>query len=209
MPRVSEAYKEQRRQEILQAAERVFRRKGFGPATMQDLMDETGASRGGLYLYFSSKEDVYMALLEAKSAAAQGEARGLLERSPSVWQAIESYLAQLEAEARTVRDDPDHVSRLEFWLTGLRDEKRRAFSTARYQTSVAFIREVLRAGIERGELQPTLDPDTVARLYLTFLDGLTIHSLFFGSETTQVSSQVAAFRKLLIDVLQPEKFSES
>ncbi|MEA3463233.1 MAG: TetR/AcrR family transcriptional regulator [Bacteroidota bacterium] len=57
-----EREKQQRREEIVQAAEKVFFSKGFELATMDDIAAEAELSKGTLYLYFKSKEDLHMAL---------------------------------------------------------------------------------------------------------------------------------------------------
>lgn len=55
---------EQRKSQILQAAEEVFTKKGFDDARMDDIAQETGLSKGTLYLYFKSKDDVILAILD-------------------------------------------------------------------------------------------------------------------------------------------------
>lgn len=53
-----------RREEILDAARRVFARNGFRGTTIADIADEAGIALGTIYLYFSSKDDVFAALRE-------------------------------------------------------------------------------------------------------------------------------------------------
>jgi len=57
-----EREKQQRREEILQAAEEVFFSKGFAKSTMDDVAEKAELSKGTLYLYFKSKEDMHMAV---------------------------------------------------------------------------------------------------------------------------------------------------
>jgi AcrR family transcriptional regulator len=59
-PNVSDARKNQ----IINAAEGVFTEKGFDAARMDDIADETGLSKGTLYLYFKSKDDLIIAILD-------------------------------------------------------------------------------------------------------------------------------------------------
>jgi TetR/AcrR family transcriptional regulator len=54
--------KEQRRNMIIAAAEKVFFAKGLDAATMDDIAEEAELSKGTLYLYFKSKEDLYLAI---------------------------------------------------------------------------------------------------------------------------------------------------
>lgn len=54
----------ERKSQIINAAEDVFNRKGFDEARMDDIAEETGLSKGTLYLYFKSKDDLIIAILD-------------------------------------------------------------------------------------------------------------------------------------------------
>jgi TetR/AcrR family transcriptional regulator, transcriptional repressor of aconitase len=62
MPRVSQAHRDARRRQILDAARRCFARNGFRATSMQDVLAEAGVSAGGLYRYFAGKEDLVSAI---------------------------------------------------------------------------------------------------------------------------------------------------
>jgi AcrR family transcriptional regulator len=55
---------DERKVQILNAAEDVFTKKGFDEARMDDIAEETGLSKGTLYLYFKSKDDLIIAILD-------------------------------------------------------------------------------------------------------------------------------------------------
>lgn len=57
-----EREKEQRKSAILDAAEKIFFSKGLHQATMDDVAEEAELSKGTLYLYFKSKEDLYLGI---------------------------------------------------------------------------------------------------------------------------------------------------
>jgi len=52
-----------RKEEILNAAEKVFFEKGLALATMDEIAEKAELSKGTLYLYYKSKEDLYMAII--------------------------------------------------------------------------------------------------------------------------------------------------
>ena len=54
--------KEQRRQEIISAARKIFSQKGFNSATMEEIASEAELSPGTLYLYFKNKEELHTSL---------------------------------------------------------------------------------------------------------------------------------------------------
>ena len=55
---------EERKGQIMNAAEEVFMQKGFDNARMDDIAEETGLSKGTLYLYYKSKNDLIIAILD-------------------------------------------------------------------------------------------------------------------------------------------------
>jgi AcrR family transcriptional regulator len=55
---------DQRRQQLLQAATWVFARKGYRRAGISDIIARAGVARGTFYLYFNSKEQVFLAIVE-------------------------------------------------------------------------------------------------------------------------------------------------
>ena len=52
---------------ILESAKIVFCRKGFLAVTMQDIIDECGISRGGIYIYFSSVDEVFLEVIKQRN----------------------------------------------------------------------------------------------------------------------------------------------
>lgn len=62
---------------ILEEAMRLFQHKGFGPTTINDILDATGLKKGALYFHFASKEEIALLALER----ARAELLGFLETS--------------------------------------------------------------------------------------------------------------------------------
>jgi AcrR family transcriptional regulator len=56
--------RETRRQQILSAAAAVFARKGYRHASVSDIIEAAGIARGTFYLYFQSKEEIFLALID-------------------------------------------------------------------------------------------------------------------------------------------------
>lgn len=55
---------EERKNEILDAAEKLFGAKGFDHTSTNDILNEIGIARGTLYYHFKSKEDILDAMIE-------------------------------------------------------------------------------------------------------------------------------------------------
>src|SRR5207302_4299670 len=58
-----------RRAQLLDAAKRVFARRGYPAANIADICEEAGVARGTIYQYFRNKRDVLIALLDDVAAS--------------------------------------------------------------------------------------------------------------------------------------------
>jgi AcrR family transcriptional regulator len=69
MAKVSQAHLEARRRSILEAAAKVFSRKGVATATMAEIAQEAGISAGAIYRYFASKEHLARGCMDVSAEA--------------------------------------------------------------------------------------------------------------------------------------------
>jgi len=82
---------EQRRRQVLDAATRCFREKGFAGASIADICNAAGMSPGHLYHYFASKDDIVAAIAEEDRASA-AETMGRLAEQDNL---VDALLASL------------------------------------------------------------------------------------------------------------------
>ncbi len=82
MPKVSDAHRESRREQILLAAWKCFSRNGFHSTSMADVIREAGLSAGAVYLYFRSKDDIIVAVATQVFGGIQGRLLDFAEQDP-------------------------------------------------------------------------------------------------------------------------------
>jgi len=75
---------EEKRQELLAVAERLFCSKGYEATSVQDILDVLHTSKGGFYHYFPSKEAVLNTLCQMRAERAGERAEGLLEGESNI-----------------------------------------------------------------------------------------------------------------------------
>jgi AcrR family transcriptional regulator len=63
MPRKTEEQKEERRQEIIDACERIYQEQGFNGVTLKEISSQTSMTRPAVYTYFETKDEILLALL--------------------------------------------------------------------------------------------------------------------------------------------------
>ena len=115
MPKISDDRKTERREQILEGARRCFAEHGYEGATVVRLEREIGLSRGAIFNYFPSKEDLFVELAERDSArmsrvwvdeGLEAVVREVVELDPA-WLSV--YLELF----RRVRNDADFRERIE------------------------------------------------------------------------------------------------
>src|SRR3954462_13026819 len=122
--RAARAQGREARDELLTAALRVFARRGYRQAGVDEIAEAAGYSKGALYWHFSSKEDLLLALLEERIDAPMREMVALLEAAPPE-QDMSVEASREFARLLTQQRDAMLLER-EYWTLAIRDPELRA-----------------------------------------------------------------------------------
>ena len=143
---------EEKRRRILDAAVRVFARRGFHASRVGDIAEEAGVAHGLLYHYFSSKDEVLQTVFRENWAE-------LLERFEQVEASDEPADEKLHGIVkillRTWRNDPDLVTVM------VREVGRSAQLASQVEVigqGFAVIERVIEQGQSEGVFRAELDP---------------------------------------------------
>lgn len=197
MPKVSEEHFVERKRQILRAAKTVFCRKGFEPATMQDVVDASGMSRGGVYQYFSSTEAMMQALLENNAVEFEEYIDSLIEKHENMWDVLQIYLQNLEREAF----HPFSIVVYEYFVTGWRNEERKAYLSRRYKAGKNIFLRLFEEGVRRGQFRPEQPIESINQFVMNINDGIALEATLLNKETVGVSGQIAMLKTFLKSVL--------
>ena len=80
-----------KRRQIIEGARRVFIEMGFDAASMNDITRAAGVSKGTIYVYFASKEELFVALIEEERRTIFVNLYEALERGGTVRDTLTSY----------------------------------------------------------------------------------------------------------------------
>src|SRR5579862_5698159 len=78
-PLTPDRRRQQTRAYLLKAAEQVFSERGFHGATLDEVAAVAGFTKGAVYSNFQSKDDLFLALLEARYQSGMASVRALLD----------------------------------------------------------------------------------------------------------------------------------
>lgn len=162
------------RRDLLRAASRLFLRNGFVATSLANIADEAGVTKGAVYSNFSSKEDLFLALLAEPIGPtemyAPSKVDGLDASGEQAGRRFGLYSA-------SVRPSRRHVALfLETNAAALRSERTRSFVAANTR---AFAIELGR-GLAEAFDAPDADPLTLGVIAQSLYVGLLTHSAFMA-----------------------------
>jgi TetR/AcrR family transcriptional regulator, transcriptional repressor of aconitase len=160
MPKISEQRRSERREQILEGARRCFAENGYEGATVVRLEEEIGLSRGAIFNYFPSKEDLFVELAARDNA-----------RISEIW-----INEGLDAVVRAVVElDPAWLSVvLELFRRTRTDPEFKARFEARHAHLAAANRARLEEAQRAGEFRDDLDAKSIGTFVNLVLNGLAV-----------------------------------
>jgi AcrR family transcriptional regulator len=155
--------KERRWNDIVDAAERIFFSQGMENATMDDVAEEAELSKGTLYIYFKSKEDLYLAItkrgldiLTKMFEKASSKATIGLEKIYTIGQAYRDF-------SKKHTDYFQAMAYFDLRVKEISDESPNAKASIDQGEKVLTIcAEAIRCGIEDGSIRADIDPEKAA-----------------------------------------------
>lgn len=156
--------KEQRSQDIIDAAEKVFFSKGYEKATMDEVAEEAELSKGTLYLYFKTKEDLYLAIALRGNAILRHLALQAIQDKQT---GLDKIIAMTEAyfdfynRYRNYFDAMHHLDTTELTQEQMQ-QRHEAFQ--RSEGALLLLSDIVAEGIKDGSIRPDINPQKQALL---------------------------------------------
>jgi AcrR family transcriptional regulator len=153
--------------EIVDAAAKAFRQKGFDATSLEDIANEVGIWKGSLYHYINSKEDLLFAVVRAPADRILAEVRALvsvdLPPAERIRQATRSHVRVLE----------ENFVYAAVYLQEIAGRNRSAEWSAMDREYVSCLEWIIQDGITRGDFADTLNPRITTLALIGSLNWLT------------------------------------
>ncbi len=166
---------EDRREQIMDAALRVFAQKGFDKATNKDIADEAGITPGLIYHYFESKEKLLKAILEEHSPLrlVHVVTEEMFDMPPH------TLLRYVAHQLLNIVEDEHYVRLARIFLAeAIHHPGAISFSFAAMQEVVHFLEGYLAAKMDSGELRRS-DPSLIVQVFGGSIMALVLHRQIF------------------------------
>lgn len=192
---------EERRQRtiklLLDSTKELIEKHGCESITMKQIMDHSGLSKGAIFHYVKSKDEIFAWLLEVSLAESDNQFQ------VNVNPAEPAFEAPMEAIASGFErlQNPQHaVNRIVMYLLQKSElpEAREALSRF-YQQAVNQASQWIESGQKHGVIDPDVDKDKTGEWFVVISLGLRMQSFFPGTSGTDAKAQ---FRKLIESTLK-------
>ena len=180
-----------------------FTRQGYVNTTMDDIVAESGLSKGAIYWYFKSKDDLF-------EAAANSVLERVAEKSLATVQACETATERLRVGAQSMVEVCREIEGyfglvVEFWTQSERGEKAISFWAEMIAQYRQGIKAIFDMGIQTGEFKP-VDTDALAWMIMAAYDGLAAYHMMMPDIDMDKTSE--GFIEALLKGLEADGESE-
>lgn len=182
---------------LLDAAEKLFAERGLGGASLEDIADAAGYTRGAIYAHFGSKEELFLAVIERQR---QRFLDGFTDVVSSFHRLSDLNLDELSSRWRELMSgDAEQAAALghEFTLFLVRNPEARDRVAAQRAETVRWLADYITDGAKRIGGTLTIPAETLARVILATNEGVTLHSHVDGEDLYR------PFMELVISSIRP------
>ncbi|MFT3722265.1 MAG: TetR/AcrR family transcriptional regulator [Hyphomonadaceae bacterium] len=139
--------------EIVQAAYEVFSEKGFASARLDDIARRAGVSKGALYLYFETKQDIFEAVVKDGIAPNIGKIEAFALSFPGPFDQLLRMMLARVAELATA-SNMGRVVKMVIGESGNFPEIARIWHDDAVAKGLGLLTKVIERAQERGEVRP-------------------------------------------------------
>ncbi|NBB94490.1 MAG: TetR family transcriptional regulator [Planctomycetes bacterium] len=203
--------KQNRRLAILDAAADVFADRGYATATCDEIAKRAAVSKGTLYNYFRSKQDLFTQLFLSSVAEDEATIDGVIAQPGTAREKLEAVLGYW-FEQFSRYDDLGRLV-LEFWSTAAAEEEDGTFTQTlqdmygRYRQRMT---QIFKQGQSSGEFDLVYGPSMAASVVLALFDGIGLHSMM-GLSVKMDAKTLATIKRGMLRALgvEPEPLAEN
>lgn len=194
----------QRKKQILDTAIKIFAIKGFEKTRMDDIVAESGLSKGTIYWYYHSKDELIFDLLHQIIGEIPAFDPAAVRKAGSIFNQLTHLVEGLMTRTQ------DYLQKLpvllEFYTLATRKTEYRDYFKKYFGEYNALVTELIRAGIQTGEFTPEeQQAEKLATTLIALLEGLVVLFLLNPELFDLAEQSVFSLRQILEGIRRKEK----
>lgn len=191
-PKVTSQYKTEVREKIVDAAIVTFSKHGYDRTKMDDIAETANLSKGTIYLYFKSKEELFYAISENNIKALKEQLSVLFTKSEDLISDSQKFYVNF----RKASEQSDKVF-LETIAESSRNQRLQEMLYHQRMKVLDIVTEYLKLQIKKGFFRSDIDIDAIAVGLVSLYDGLSISKIIGISEAQNKKSWNETIKAIL------------
>lgn len=168
---------EERKNQIIAAATKVFTERGFAEARMDDIVAESGLSKGALYWYFDSKDAIIVAILDRVFDWEAAHLDEILDCEDSAEMKLERFVDVTLQDLNKMK--PLMPIFFDFWSLSVRNKNINKAIKRYYQNFIDIVEPIIELGIQRGEFRIVDVRETALAIGALFEGTILFYAYFY------------------------------
>lgn len=185
----------QKKEYILVKARQVFAEKGYRAVTMKDIVDACEISRGGLYLYFDSTKELFLAVLTKESQETDDVFSREIGEDATAADILTLFLKEQKKELLRRKDNLT-VAIYEYFFENQIPKKENLLHK-QFDAAVKVLEVLIKTGVKSGEFVCD-NPKARARNIMFLLEGMKIASCSMGITEDMVNEELLLIMQGLV-----------
>ena len=187
-----------KKQFILDTAKKVFAEKGYKDVTMKDIVEACDISRGGLYIYFESTEQILSELI-AQESSESDDVFSRTRKDCTAGDILAIFLKEQKKELLSKKDNLT-VALYEYLFIKHANGDIASQQKSKFSSAVDVLTHLIENGIENGEFYCE-DAQGAARNIMYVIEGLKITANTVGISESEIDNELLYIMSgLLADV---------
>jgi AcrR family transcriptional regulator len=170
---------DRKRAAILEAARSVFSRKGYSETAVDDVAEEARVAKGTLYLYFRSKEELYLAALASDLRAMNAQGRAEMEQAGNLRDKLRAFL-RVRLEYSKSREAFLRIYLAEYGSVFVKTALSRELMQI-LKENMRYVAKVIEQAVRRGEIRQ-VPPGPAAAAFFDLSRGMLERRLLGWNE---------------------------
>ncbi len=206
MPRVLQDYKIRAKKRIVNAAVQVFAEKGFHKAKMSDIAKKLGVSKGTIYQYFKSKEDLFKAVVQIPLEKVREEPIAELLESGNLLDITSNTFYDKLWSMPLFFSEPTWPTSLMFEITSEASRNPALANSLQtmYDEALNGLMQYFEDQKEKGVIRPEVNTHHLAMGLIALQDGLQGYELF-GIDQAETGKAWAEISNILLQSVMTNK----
>lgn len=171
-----EEKKARTRAQLIDAAAKVFARRGFAAASLDEVAEEAGLTKGAVYSNFASKEELFQAVIDDRLNEPMLQLADVIETSSGTSE--EHAMAGARMFVDIVQKEREvFLLAFEFNIHVARHPELAPDATARYRKQIAAVADVISEHSKRSGIEPPLPPEQMAIAAEALSQGMALQQI--------------------------------